>query len=182
MHRVVDSLGVIKWVDMYKQHDTFKTSVKAEMLGVDQQTIEEMLKGEYGADVFTAEDITGFYPFTPFFDYSSGVTFSMFNRPKGKEVNLYGDASQYDFDIIPAYANDIFTDVPAAGVIPDCGSTPENWYITSGLWLPYPENKFDDTTINQNNSAAQTNGGYNSTFHVKKSFGEITRGVFPYRL
>jgi hypothetical protein len=175
MHRVVDSLGIIKWVDMYKQHDTFKTSVKAEMLGVDQQTLEEMLKGEYGADVFTAEDVSGFYPFTPFFDYSSGVTFSMVNRPKGKEVNLYGDASQYDFDIIPAYANDIFTDVPAAGVIPDCGNTPENWYITSGLWLPYPEDRFDNVTLNQNNSAAQTNGGYNSTFHVKKNFGEITK-------
>jgi hypothetical protein len=166
--------GIVSWSDMYTQHDTFASSIDIEVDRTDALGFESCLKGIDVPNNVELINIDGFYPFTPFFDYSSGVTVAVDNLPKPKEVNLYGDAVQYDISIIPNYSNGIFAGMSAAPAIPQCGDVPQDWELNTGLWLPYPEGGFK-STLNQTNKATQTNGGANSTQSIYKPNGEVCK-------
>ena len=173
MMKAVDSTGIISWVDMLQAHDRWGTKFSVEVQRSNAEAFERGLKGQY-TDGVTLTSISGFYPFSSYFNYSGGVAVALSNMPTPKEVNLYGDAVQYSVEAIPAYTDNLYPNVPASGAISRCGNVPADWTLDTGVDLPYPENGFP-ASLNVDNRAQQTNGGYSSVFHVERTAGEIVK-------
>lgn len=171
MFKNVDSTGIVSWVDMGRESDQWGSTFTVELDRASAEAYEKGLKGEFASEV-TLTGLAGFYPFSPLFDYTGGVSVALDAVPVPDEVNLYGDAVQYEIGAVPS--DNINLVLPEADAQPSCGSIPEDWEIDAGVWLPYPDDGFR-AVLNVRNGATRVNGGSVSTLEPFRDVGEVSK-------
>jgi len=170
MKKIRNSRGMISWVDMGVEFDDYQCDFSFSNLAEVQDNIEAIVKS---VDDIEFSSISDFYPFTPAFNYGSGLDIAIKKTGNIKAIDPLNKAYKSTWKIVPAMT-DVAATLGSATEIVDEFRSPEHWALGGTVLLPSPVKGYS-AAINNNRSAMLLHGSYYDARTTTEDEGEITK-------
>lgn len=169
MTRSIDSRGYVRWLDMTRQYDNYKTSIKLTTGApsvVENMLVDDTINNYYLSALYE----NGFYPFGMGFATGQDYAIRFTQKHRGKDNNIFGKQREYELEYIPA-VQDVYTSYTESGAIADCGRVLDHWTLGT---VDMPFGRFRDV-VNDWKSVTQYNGNSSEVVDVTRLYGDVCK-------
>lgn len=169
LNRSIDSRGYVRWLDMTRQYDNYKASVKITSdvpEALESMLVDDTINNYYLSALYP----NGFYPFGMGFATGQDYAVRFTKKHKGEDTNVFGKQRVYELEYIPA-VQDVYTSYTESGAISDCGRVLDHWTLGT---VAMPFGRFEDV-VNDWKSVTQYNGNSSEVVDETRLYGDVCK-------